>query len=248
MVKTHPLWFWISVHPCDPSSQELLFLLLNVPESHERKPKSFREVSQYSNLTLLLPSWRKFHPWESRNLSGPLSQLIQVLLSWIDDHPSKDLKLCVIAQLFCLQVRRTFPHNFWRVLPHRKTMQLFLREVSPIQVIFSVAPAEMRDSNIFVYRPRFNKTSSDGLSHADFTNLNICDLNCFFYFFTFLNFRKSLYFLCFDNFMFFLFVFFFAKKMKFICLACCLCAWASAKRTKPEFSHSAQFSQFTQLT
>ena len=62
----------------------------------------------------------------------------------------QDLKLCAIAHFSCLPVRSTSPRTFEHVLPCHRTMQLLLRSVLPIQTIFSVAPAEIRDSNIFV--------------------------------------------------------------------------------------------------
>ena len=77
--------------------------------------------------------------------------LIQVPLSWIDDHPSRNLKLCAIAQLSYLSIHYIFPRISEHVLPYRKTMQLFLREVFSQLSNFSVVPAEIRDSNIFVY-------------------------------------------------------------------------------------------------
>ena len=57
--------------------------------------------------------------------------LIQVPLSWIDDHPRRNLKLCAITQLSYLSIHCIFPRISEHVLPCREIMQLFLREVFP---------------------------------------------------------------------------------------------------------------------
>ena len=72
-------------------------------------------------------------------------QLIQVVV-----HPSKDLELCMIALCFCSPVRNTVPRIFEHVLPCRRTTRRSLREVFH-RGNFSVAPAEIRDSNFFLY-------------------------------------------------------------------------------------------------
>ena len=63
-------------------------------------------------------------------------QLVPVLLSWKDEYPSKDLRLCRTASSFCWPVRnpsqRTFPH----VLPYRMTRRPCWHEVFPTLVIF----------------------------------------------------------------------------------------------------------------
>ena len=76
--------------------------------------------------------------------------LIQVLLVWIDDHPSTDLKLCEAAPLFCVPTRSIAQRIFEHVLPCRRTTPPSLREAFSHPGNFSVAPPEMRDSNIFV--------------------------------------------------------------------------------------------------
>ena len=77
-------------------------------------------------------------------------QLIRILLPRIGGHPSKDLKLCRTAPLSRLSVQNVA--IFEHVLPCRRTKsRFFLREPFPPK-IFSVTPAEIRDSNIFVCR------------------------------------------------------------------------------------------------
>ena len=39
-------------------------------------------------------------------------QLIQALAPWLDDHPSKDLKLCTSALAFCVPIHNVSTH-FW---------------------------------------------------------------------------------------------------------------------------------------
>ena len=62
---------------------------------------------------------------------------------------AKTLKLPVVALSFCLPVRKVFPRVFEHVLPCRNTTPPSLREVFLSVVISSVAPAQLRDSNIF---------------------------------------------------------------------------------------------------
>ena len=78
-------------------------------------------------------------------------QMIRVPPAWIDDHPGKGLRLCTVAPFSCLLIRSITQRIVEHVLPCRKATLLFVREVFPIPVIFSVAPAEKRDSNIFLY-------------------------------------------------------------------------------------------------
>ena len=67
-------------------------------------------------------------------LKQKVLQLIQVLPSWHDGHPSKDLTLCIIALSFDFPIRNVFPGTFQHVLPGRRTTPLFLREVVPTLV------------------------------------------------------------------------------------------------------------------
>ena len=78
-------------------------------------------------------------------------QLIQAPPSWIDDHASKDLRLCITVLSFCSPVRNISQRIFEHVLPCRRTTQPSLREVFSHPGNFSVAPAEIRDSNISLY-------------------------------------------------------------------------------------------------
>ena len=73
---------------------------------------------------------------------------IQVLLVWIDDHPSKDLQLCNAAPLLCLPARSIPPRIFAHVLPCRRTTRPSLWGFYQLGS-FSVVPAEIRDSNMF---------------------------------------------------------------------------------------------------
>ena len=77
-------------------------------------------------------------------------ELIQVLSSCLSGHPSKDLRLCFTALSFCSPVRNTSQRMFEHVLPYRRNTQPFSREVFSHPGNFSVAPAEKRDSNIFI--------------------------------------------------------------------------------------------------
>ena len=82
----------------------------------------------------------------SRQFVSTLSiilQLIQALPFWIGDNPSRDLKLCRAAPLFCLPTRSISQRIFEHVLPCRGTTRH--------PGYLSVAPAEICDSNIFVY-------------------------------------------------------------------------------------------------
>ena len=65
-------------------------------------------------------------------------QLIQGLPVWIDDHPSKDLKLCVTAALSCLPARSIVHRIYEHVLPCRRPTQPFLREVFHTLVTFQL--------------------------------------------------------------------------------------------------------------
>ena len=96
-----------------------------------------------------VPSISISRQFESKLLT--ILQLIRVLPAWIDGHPSKDLKLCNVAPPSCLPVHSFAQRIFEHVLPCRKTTLQFSCEAFHNQVIFSVAPAEIRDSNIFVY-------------------------------------------------------------------------------------------------
>ena len=64
---------------------------------------------------------------------------VMVVKTWC-----RDLNQLLIV--FVCQNATSFNH----VLPYHKTKRLFLRQVSPNRVTFSVAPAEIRKSNIFV--------------------------------------------------------------------------------------------------
>ena len=82
----------------------------------------------------------------SRQFVSTLSitlQLIQALPFWVGDNPSRDLKLCRAAPLFCLPTRSISQRIFEHVLPCRGTTRH--------PGYLSVAPAEICDSNIFVY-------------------------------------------------------------------------------------------------
>ena len=73
----------------------------------------------------------------------------QVLPSSSDGRPSMEWRLCRAAQYFCLPVHNVFPRSFAHDFPRHKTKRLFSGAIFPNQVTFSVAPAEIRDSNIF---------------------------------------------------------------------------------------------------
>ena len=77
--------------------------------------------------------------------------LIQVLPARFDGHLNKDAKLFKVAPLSCLPARSIAQRIFEQVLPWRRTTPLHAREVFAIPGNFSVAPAEIRASNIFVY-------------------------------------------------------------------------------------------------
>ena len=64
-------------------------------------------------------------------------------------RPSKDWKPYVIALFSCLPIRNTVPRIFEHVFPCRRTTLKLLNVTFPILKISSVAPAEVRDSNIF---------------------------------------------------------------------------------------------------
>ena len=78
-------------------------------------------------------------------------QLIQVPLLQIDGHPCMVLRLCITALSFGSPVRNISQRIFEHVLPYRRTTQTSLREFFPHPGNFSVATAEIRDSNIFMY-------------------------------------------------------------------------------------------------
>ena len=79
------------------------------------------------------------------------SQLIPVPPFWTDGRPSKDEKLCKVAPHSCLPIHSIAQRIFEHVLPCCGTTLLFVREIMCHPGHFSVAPAEVRDSNIFVY-------------------------------------------------------------------------------------------------
>ena len=79
-------------------------------------------------------------PWK-------ILQLIHVPLSWNDDHPSDDSRLCIVAVFFARS--QYLSTHFLNLSFHiRRTTLPSLREAFPTLVIFSVAPAEFRDSYI----------------------------------------------------------------------------------------------------
>ena len=80
----------------------------------------------------------------------PFHQCFPILPFWFGDRPSKDWKPCVIALPFYLPIRKTFPRIFEHVVPRHRATQLFSHVAFPILVNF-VVPAEIRDSNIFLY-------------------------------------------------------------------------------------------------
>ena len=68
----------------------------------------------------------------------------------MDDHLGKDLKLCTVALLSCMPILSIAQHISEHVPPCRRTTPLYARAVFAMGQ-FSVAPAEIRDSNIVVY-------------------------------------------------------------------------------------------------
>ena len=74
---------------------------------------------------------------QSESILPTILQLIQVPLSWNDDHPSKDLRLCVVAPLSVLQIHSTAQRIFEHALPCRRT-QSSLREAFSTLVIFQL--------------------------------------------------------------------------------------------------------------
>ena len=77
-------------------------------------------------------------------------QLIQVLPSWTGDHPRKDLKLWKTPTLFCLPARNVSLNAFSSVSFHVVGPRdcFCVRCYHPGSL--SVAPAEIRDSNILL--------------------------------------------------------------------------------------------------
>ena len=60
------------------------------------------------------------------------------------------LRLCIVVESFCSPVRNIFPRNSLHDLPcHRDHEEMFAPSFSE-QGSFSVAPAEILDSNIFL--------------------------------------------------------------------------------------------------
>ena len=78
-----------------------------------------------------------------------------ILLFWFGDRPRKDQKPWQVAQSFCLPIRNTIPRIFEHVLPCRGTTLKFSARGLAHPGNFSGAPAEIRDSNILLYCPRF---------------------------------------------------------------------------------------------
>ena len=69
------------------------------------------------------------------------------LLLWIDGRRYMELRLCVVVESFCLQVRNMLPRISSHDLPFRRTVRKCMRQVSRSKVVFSVAPAGILDSN-----------------------------------------------------------------------------------------------------
>ena len=85
--------------------------------------------------------------WEQTSDNSPL---FSFFFFWFGGRPNKDEKLWKVAASFCLPIL-----NFEHVFPSRRTTLKFLREVWSHPGNFSVAPAEIRDSNILLYCPIF---------------------------------------------------------------------------------------------
>ena len=96
----------------------------------------------------ILAKYKYFKTLCEHTLDNSPTVSSSLFLKWLS---SKQLRLCAVAQSLCWPLRNIFPRTFSYDLPHRTTTRLFLREVSPSQVILSVAPAEIRDSTIFLY-------------------------------------------------------------------------------------------------
>ena len=76
-----------------------------------------------------------------------LLQLIRVLPAWIDDHPNNDSKLCKVA---CLPVHSIAQRIFWACPSMSQDHATVFACGFSQPGNFSVAPAEIRDSNTFV--------------------------------------------------------------------------------------------------
>ena len=77
-------------------------------------------------------------------------QLIQAPAPWLDDHPSKDLKLCTSALAFCVPIHNVSTQFWARPSMSQNNATVFAWRFSH-PGSFSVAAAEIRDSNISLY-------------------------------------------------------------------------------------------------
>ena len=79
--------------------------------------------------------------------NSPTDSSSSCLSWWSSKQRLETLNSCSV--FFCLLIHSIARRIFEHVLPCRGTTPLFLRETFPTLAIFSVAPAEIRDSNIF---------------------------------------------------------------------------------------------------
>ena len=90
-------------------------------------------------------------PRQSVSIPLTVLQQIRALPARMGDHPGKGLGLCTVAPLSCSPIHSVAQRIFEHVLPCRGTAHPSLREVCLTLVIFSIAAAEIRDSNISLY-------------------------------------------------------------------------------------------------